>query len=140
MGTLVQGLIQVCAPDYVPQLWHGTLLFYSVILVCVVVNAFGSALPKVESVLLFIYIIGFFACMVPMVWLAPHASAKVVFTTWINDGGWNSQGVSFFVGLAGNAFAFLGIYIHLVKCDFVLTRILGADSAYHVSIAEVEIL
>ncbi|KAG9228437.1 amino acid transporter-like protein [Amylocarpus encephaloides] len=116
MGTILQGLIQLCAPSYVPELWHGTLLFYAVLLVCIGFNALGTALPKVESIMLFIFIIGFFATMIPMVWLAPHESAKVVFTTWINDGGWNSQGTSFFVGLAGNAFAFL-----------------GADSAYHMS-------
>jgi choline transport protein len=109
MGTMIQGLIEVCAENYVPQLWHGTLLFYGVIILSVLVNASGSVLPKVESVFLSIFVIGFFACIIPMVTLSPHASAKVVFTTWINDGGWSSQGTSFFVGLAGNAFAFLGM-------------------------------
>jgi choline transport protein len=108
MGTVIQGFIELCDPDYVPQLWHGTLLFYGVVFLSVLVNSSGSVLPKVESALLFIFVIGFFAVMIPMVSLSPHASAKTVFTTWINDGGWSSQGISFFVGLAGNAFAFLG--------------------------------
>jgi choline transport protein len=113
LGTLIQGLIQVCAPNYVPQLWHGTLLFYAIIIFCVLINLSGEVLPKVESAILFVFVIGFIACMVPMVWLSPHASAKTVFTTWINDGGWSSQGTSFFVGLAGNAFVFLGMWTYL---------------------------
>ena len=70
----------------------------------------GTVLPKIESILLVIYILGFFGVLVPLVYLGPHGNARDVFTTFINDGGWSSQGLSFFVGISGNAFAFLGIF------------------------------
>ena len=71
----------------------------------------GPALPKIESALFILYILGFFGVLIPLVWLAPHGSAQDVFTTFINGGNWPTQGLSFFVGLSGNAFAFLGTYL-----------------------------
>ena len=55
-----------------------------------------------------LYVCGFIGIIVPLVYLAPHADASFVFTTFVNDGGWSTQGVSFFVGISGMAFGFLG--------------------------------
>ena len=71
--------------------------------------------------------------MVPMLYLGSHASAEVVFATFLNGGGWSSQSLSFFVGLSGFAFALLGELPS--RCAvFCLTSHSGADSAVHVSI------
>ena len=106
---LIQNLIEVVKPDYIPKLWHGTLLCYGVLLVCVFVNTLaGTKLPRIEIVLLVVFVLSFFGIMVPLVYLAPHGNAHDVFATFVNGGGWSSQGLSFFVGLSGNAFAFLG--------------------------------
>ena len=97
------------SPGYKPKLWHGTLLCYGVLLVCIFVNTLaGTKLPRIEIVLLVVYILSFFGIVVPLVYLAPHGNAHDVFATFVNGGGWSTQGVSFFVGLSGNAFAFLG--------------------------------
>jgi hypothetical protein len=40
--------------------------------------------------------------------LSDIGSAKDVFTQFMNQGGWSSQGLSFFVGLIGSVFAFVG--------------------------------
>lgn len=97
------------SPDYTPKLWHGTLLCYGVLLVYVFVNTLaGTKLPRIEIVLLVVYVLSFFGIVVPLVYLAPHGNAHDVFATFVNGGGWSTQGVSFFVGLSGNAFAFLG--------------------------------
>lgn len=97
------------SPDYNPKLWHGTLLCYAVLLVCIFVNTLaGTKLPRIEIVLLVVYILSFFGIVVPLVYLAPHGNAHDVFVTFVNGGGWSTQGLSFFVGLSGNAFAFLG--------------------------------
>jgi hypothetical protein len=46
---------------------------------------------------------------VPLVYLTPiHNSAKQIFTTFHNEGAWNTQTLAFFVGLQGNALAFVG--------------------------------
>lgn len=96
-------------PDYKPKLWHGTLLCYGVLLVCIFVNTLaGTKLPRIEIVLLVVYILSFFGIVVPLVYLAPHGNAHDVFAVFVNGGAWSTQGLSFFVGLSGSAFAFLG--------------------------------
>ena len=108
-GTLIQGLIELVDESYVQQLWHGTLLFYAVLFACVFVNTVvGRALPEVESVLFVVYILGAFGVAVPLIYLAPHGSARAVFTTFLNEGNWSSQTLSWFVGLSGVAYPFQG--------------------------------
>lgn len=111
-GTLIQGLIVLTVPSYVPTGWQGTFLFWAVIFFAVFINAVvSSMLPKMEGLILILHILGFFAIMIPLVILGPHDSAANVFTLWLNEGGWPTQGISFFVGLIGNVFAFVGMSI-----------------------------
>jgi choline transport protein len=99
-------------PSYIPQGWQGTLLFWAVIFFAVFVNTVvSSLLPKFEGLILILHISGFFAILIPLVILGPHDTAKDVFTVWLNEGGWSTQGLSFLVGLTGNAFAFVGKYM-----------------------------
>ncbi|CAG8955886.1 hypothetical protein HYFRA_00008736 [Hymenoscyphus fraxineus] len=116
-GTLIQGFIEVVNPSYSPQLWHASLLMYATLAFAVFcTTTIGTFLPKMEIGLLVLYIIGFFAVLVPLVYLGPHGDAYSVFGTFANNGGWSSLGLSFFVGISGNAFTFL-----------------GADAIYHMS-------
>ena len=108
-GTLIQGLIGLADPTYKSQFWHSTLLMYGTLALSVLITTrMGTVLPTIEIILLVIYILGFVGILVPLVYLGPHANAHNIFTTFINNGGWSSQGLSFFVGISGNAFAFLG--------------------------------
>lgn len=108
VSSLIQGLL-VLNIDYEPIGWHGTLLFWAVLLLCVFMNTILSkALPAIEVAVLILHILGFFAILVPLTWLAPKASASDVFTTFQNAGGWSTQALSFFIGLNGNAVAFVG--------------------------------
>lgn len=96
-------------PDYNFQRWHGTLLFWAVIFIAVLVNTvIINALPKIEGFILVIHILGFFALLTPLVYLGPHGTAADVFTVFLNEGGWPTQGLSLCVGIIGNVFAFLG--------------------------------
>ncbi|KAI1909677.1 hypothetical protein LOZ58_005006 [Ophidiomyces ophidiicola] len=116
-GGLIQGLIALTQPDYQPKSWHGALLFWAVVLFCVLINTvISKILPKIEGLILIFHILGFFAVLIPLVKLSSKADASEVFTMFNNGGNWSSQGVSFLVGLIGNAFAFLGL-----------------DGAYHMS-------
>ncbi|KAL8811645.1 MAG: hypothetical protein Q9223_007490 [Gallowayella weberi] len=102
-------LIVLNNPGYNAERWQGTLLMWAIVCVAVLVNTvISSLLPKLECVILFIHVLGFFAIMIPLVYMAPHGSASDVFTMFINEGGWKTTGLSFFVGLYGNVFAFLG--------------------------------
>lgn len=106
---MIQGLIVLNNPDYEPQRWQSTLLFYAVILVGLLFNTlFVKVLPQVEGLILVIHIGGFFAVLIPLVYLAPHSSAKDVFTRFENGGEWSSEGLSFFVGLVTGVYSFLG--------------------------------
>ncbi len=114
-GTIIQGLIIFNHPSYTFKPWHGTLLFCAVLFVAVFVNTVvSSMLPKIEGVILILHILGFFAVLIPLVYMAPHGSAKDVFTIFVNAGGWETQGLSFFVGILGHVFSFLGSFPYWV--------------------------
>lgn len=108
-GTMTQGLIIFTDPSYEPHPWHSVMLFWGVILFGVSVNTvISSWLPKFEGLILILHIIGFFAIVLPLVILGPRTQPSQVFQTFINGGNWPTNGLSFFVGLLGNVFAFFG--------------------------------
>ncbi|KAI0818235.1 amino acid/polyamine transporter I [Xylaria sp. FL0064] len=110
-GTMIQGLIILTHPGYLAtmQNWHGTLLFWAVILLSYFINSsVGSVLAKFEGVVLFIHILGFFAVILPFIIVGQPSSPDAVWSTWLNLGGWPTQGLSFSIGIIGNVFAFVG--------------------------------
>ncbi|TGO88709.1 hypothetical protein BPOR_0146g00120 [Botrytis porri] len=117
-GTIIQSLIVLTVLSYAASetSWQDTLLYWAAIFLAGFINTVvSSLLPKLKGLILVLHILGFFSILIPLVILAPHDSAKDV-TGWLNEGNWSSQGLSFFVGLIGNFFAFL-----------------GADGAFHMS-------
>lgn len=68
----------------------------------------GRLLPRIESLTLLLYVMGFVAVLVTLVYLAPHKSAAEVFKTFQNLGGWSSMRLSFFVGFITTMGFFLG--------------------------------
>ncbi|KAH6962131.1 amino acid/polyamine transporter I [Ilyonectria sp. MPI-CAGE-AT-0026] len=108
-GNMILGMATMNNASFEPKLWQGTLLFWVILLFAVFINTLvSSALPKFEGLILILHILGFFAILIPLVTLGPHGDAKEIFTTWVNNGGWSTQGISFMVGMMGNAFAFVG--------------------------------
>ena len=108
-GTMTQGLIILTDLTYEPHPWHSVMLFWGVILFGVLVNTvISSWLPRFEALILILHILGFFAILLPLVILGPHAQSSQVFQNFINGGEWPNNGLSFFVGLLGNVFAFFG--------------------------------
>lgn len=110
-GNMIRGMISMTATsyNYTPQPWHGTLLYWAVILFAVFINAVvSSTLPKFEGLILILHILGFFAILIPLIVLSPHGDAHSVFTSFQNTGAWPTQGLSFMVGMIGNVFAFVG--------------------------------
>ncbi|KAF3398973.1 Choline transport protein [Talaromyces pinophilus] len=108
-GTMIQGLIVLTRPNYVPQTWHATLLYWAVVIFSVTINVVGgSLLPKFEGLILVLHILGFFAILIPLTYMSNYGSAKDIFGTWVNSGDWPLQGISTLVGLMGAVFAFAG--------------------------------
>ncbi|OKL57711.1 hypothetical protein UA08_06903 [Talaromyces atroroseus] len=109
VGSLIQGLIVMNSSTYDPKPYQVTLLLWAAIFFAVFINTVvSSALPKVEGLMLILHILGFFGILIPLVYLAPHTDATTVFTTFLNEGGWATTGLSFMVGLVGPVFNFLG--------------------------------
>ncbi len=99
----------LCNPTHVPKGWQNTLLAWAVLAFAVFINTIAStSLAKFEGLILILHVVGFFAILIPLIYLAPHSSAQEVFGTFINAGGWDTQAYSFFVGLVGPVFAFIG--------------------------------
>lgn len=108
---MIQSFIILTVPDYEPKAFHVTLLFLALVLLCVFINAWGSSvLAKFENLVLVIHVLGFFGLIVAIIVLSPHQDASFVFTKFINNGNFSTQGLSFFVGLIGNVFAFVGMF------------------------------
>lgn len=108
-GTLIQGLIVLNNPSYDPKPWHGTLLFWAVYAFVVAINTMGRYfLPRFESLVLILHVLGFFAVVLPMTILGPRADSSDVFNKFLNEGNWPTQGLSFMVGISGAIFAFTG--------------------------------
>lgn len=108
-GIFIQGLIALCNPGYEPQNWRNTLLAYAVLTFAVVINVMATtSLAKFEGLILILHITGFVAICVPLIYLAPHNSASDVFTTFETLNGYPTQSYSFFIGLAGASYPFVG--------------------------------
>lgn len=108
-GTSIQGVVVLTTPTYNPKNWHGTLLTWAVVICGLGINTFvSSVLAKIEALILILHIVGFVAILIPLVYLAPHSSPQEVFTVFVNAGAWPTEGLSFFVGVVGLVFAFLG--------------------------------
>jgi choline transport protein len=114
---MIQGLMVLNNPDYVPERWQGTLIVIAITAFCIIFNTFlAKKLPMVEGMVLIIHIVGFFAVLIPLWILAPRNPAKEVFTEFLNLGGWSTTGVAFMVGLLSPIYT-----------------LIGADSAVHMS-------
>jgi choline transport protein len=117
VGTMIQGLIALNNPDYIPQGWHGTLLVIAVTAFCIIFNTFlAKRLPMVESLILVFHILGFIAVLIILWVLGPRDTADDVFGNFQNLGGWSTTGLAFFVGLLSPVYT-----------------LIGADSAVHMS-------
>ena len=95
--------------SYIPERWHGTLLIIAVATFSIVFNTLlARKLPLVEGVVLILHIFGFFAVFVTMWVLAPRSPAKEVFSSFQDNAGWGSVGLSVLVGQLAPIFSLLG--------------------------------
>ena len=71
-------------------------------------TALARLLPFAEGTILAIHILGWFVILISIIVMGPHHTNEEVWGLWLNLGGYPSSGVSFFVGLIGPVFAFMG--------------------------------
>ena len=133
---MIQGLIILNIDTYEPLRWHGTMIYWAILLLSVLVNILGIRIfPHIETVAFILHICFFFVLLVPLVYLSPQSTAQFVFTDFENVGGWNSNGVSWFLGLLTSAWSFVGEYETLNIFERILTLhvLPGIDGTSHMS-------
>ena len=109
VGELIQGLLIFNVSGYEPLNWHATMLYWMVLLVAMIVNILGiRVFPHIESAAFIFHICFFFVLLVPLVYLTPQSSAQLVFADFENAGGWESNGLSWCLGLLTSAWSFVG--------------------------------
>lgn len=63
-------------PAYTPTQWQGTLLYWALMGMAILGNLYSSTiLPKVEFFVLALHILGFFAFLIPMVYVCSSQEA-----------------------------------------------------------------
>lgn len=137
MGGIIQGMMILNRPSYKPQPYHATLLSFAVIFVAVFINTvISSLLPIIEGFILIFHVLGFFAILITLVYMAPHGKASTVFTTSLNAGNWPTQGISYCVGFIGNVATFVGQFDSRLSDRplrwLTLQIHTGADASVHV--------
>ena len=105
----IQALMVLNYPDYGYERWHGTLLMWAIMLLMFVINVWGiRLLPIIELIAGICHVVFFFVLLIALVVLAPQRPASFVFTEFLNNGGWPSDGVSFCVGLLTAVYSLSG--------------------------------
>ena len=107
-GTQIQGLLVLNYSSYVFERWHGTLLVIAVVTFAVFFNIFfARQLPIMEVLLLVFHVCGFFCVLIPLLVLSHRSPSRQVWTEFF-DSGWGSDGVSSLVGIIAGVIPLLG--------------------------------
>ncbi|RDW71023.1 hypothetical protein BP6252_07586 [Coleophoma cylindrospora] len=112
-GTIIQALLAINDSSYQPTnfqyQWQGTLFMFAMVLVLFLFNVYGARIwPKLQNPLMVLHCIGFLVVIVVLWAMAPHQSAKAVFTGFSNTGGWSSMGLSLMVGQITGIYSLVG--------------------------------
>ncbi|KAJ5814483.1 hypothetical protein N7474_006260 [Penicillium riverlandense] len=108
-GKMIQGAAIVGNNLYNALPWEGTLIIWASLSLALLVNLIGGKLlPRIEVIILVVHILGFFGILIPLVYMADHNTKEQVFLSFQNEGGFSTQGLSWFVGMTSCAFAFAG--------------------------------
>ena len=69
-----------------------------------IVNSVGTKLLSIiEGLILVVHVSAFLGVLVPLLYFSPHGSGKAVFATFTDLGGWNSNGLAWFIGFSLSA-------------------------------------
>ncbi|KAF4963130.1 hypothetical protein FSARC_8843 [Fusarium sarcochroum] len=110
VGGLIMGCIQMAHPALVLKPWMSFVCYQVVNLVCALFNISSTALPGVTFFTLWTSIISFLVIILVVPAKADtHQSAKFVFTDFVNNTGWPSDGIAYIVGLINCNWAFNGL-------------------------------
>ena len=106
----IQAMVMLNYESYVYERWHGSMLFWGVVIASICVNVFAiKILPHLETIAGILHVCLFFVFLVPFTYLSPHPTAAAVFTDFENNSGWNNNVVSWCIGLLTVTYPFIGM-------------------------------
>jgi choline transport protein len=109
-GKQIQGLIALNNPSYILKSWHGTMLIWSVLAICLVFNTFFSRkLPLVEGIIVVLHVAGFFAVIIPLWVMGDRSASSGVFTSVQDNMMWGNLPLAVIIGLTGASSTFVGV-------------------------------
>ncbi|KAI1617196.1 amino acid transporter-like protein [Exophiala viscosa] len=116
-STLIQSLIEITNADFVFPNWQYTLMSIAFLVTTIFFNTWGAkSLPSVETASLIGHMLFFVVTIIPLWVMCPKNSAKEVFTSFVDNGGWGNMGTACLVS-----------QVAVLYCN------LGSDSACHIS-------
>ncbi|KFZ06808.1 hypothetical protein V501_07058 [Pseudogymnoascus sp. VKM F-4519 (FW-2642)] len=120
-AQLILSAISIWDEKFTPNQWQTVLCFWAVMLICTLVNAFGSRyLDQINKVCIYWTGISILILLVTLLSMCDHKrSAKTVFTHYDpSASGWPA-GWSFFVGLLQGAYVLTGYGMVASMCEEV---------------------
>lgn len=115
---MIQGLV-VLNYDESTSRAAGTGILIAVAGVATFVNTLGARyLPLFEGIVLLLHFLGFLVVVIILLVLAPKISARAVFTTFNNGGGWLNAAAACTVGQLSSLFSFLGMYLKTTSWSY----------------------
>ncbi|OQD79532.1 hypothetical protein PENANT_c049G07475 [Penicillium antarcticum] len=121
-ATMIQGLITLNSDSYVYQRWHGTMIYWALLMGSGAMNIWGNRLMAlIENASLIIHIVAFVVVFIVMWVCAPiKHSASFVFTLFENNSGWSSDGVSWSIGMLSSCYVLAGYDGAIHLCEEML--------------------
>ncbi|KGR23316.1 hypothetical protein MG9_00248 [Candida albicans P37037] len=99
-SMFILALAQIYHQDYVPKSFHYYLVYLAVFLSGYLVNVFlVKLLPLITNISVAVINFGTFFIIITLLVKSPKQSAEFVFKNIINETGWSSNGVVFFLGM-----------------------------------------
>jgi choline transport protein len=130
----LQGVVVLNNPSYVPERWHTTLLMWAVVLISFVQNIWGiRLLPALEFSTSGLHILLFLVLFVIVLVMGRNASAEFVFTSFVNQTGWDNDGVAWFIGLLPCIWCVVGASSPRLLAATVSSYVTGFDGVIHLS-------
>ncbi|OKP13509.1 Choline transport protein [Penicillium subrubescens] len=110
VAAQIQGMVLLNDSDYIPKQWHGTLIMWAIILGSGLVNIYGiKIMPALQMMGGILHITLFIALVVPIILLSRRSTSEFVFTELLTaDGGWESPGIAWCLGMLTVTYCFLG--------------------------------
>ena len=124
VGGIVQGLIVVADPNYVPERWQATLLIIASAIGIGLFNIYGAKhLPLAEGIFATFHVFAFFPVVAVLWAMAPKQSVRAVFVEFADNGaGWPTTVWAVMVGQVSSMFTVTGSdsVAHICKHDLKL--------------------